>query len=167
MRASALRTALHDVRRTGYFTSRPALKRQVRVASNYLNAARQLEVISGVSKSEVNTPTTRPSPPVGDSWTDSLEGTIGVATHHDGVSPPPPPLAAAAAAAAAATGEAAGTTATGTAGALWRASCMRRSDACGGIAQRPVGRERRHETAVPKAAEALRCACGGTVWALG
>jgi alpha-mannosidase len=58
----------------------------VRVASNYLNAARQLEVISGVTRAEVNTPTTRPSPPVGDSWTDSLEGTIGIATHHDGMS---------------------------------------------------------------------------------
>ena len=28
----------------------------------------------------------RPSPTVGSSWTDSLEGTIGVATHHDGMS---------------------------------------------------------------------------------
>jgi alpha-mannosidase len=35
---------------------------------------------------EVATPTTRPSPPVGSSWTDSFEGTIGVATHHDGIS---------------------------------------------------------------------------------
>ena len=26
------------------------------------------------------------SPPVGNSWTDSLEGTVGVATHHDGMS---------------------------------------------------------------------------------
>jgi alpha-mannosidase len=34
----------------------------------------------------VATPTTRPSPPVGSSWTDSFEGTIGVATHHDGIS---------------------------------------------------------------------------------
>lgn len=71
---------------SGYFTSRPALKRQVRVATNFLGAARQLEVISGVTAAEVDTPTTRPSPPVGESWTDSLEGTIGVATHHDGMS---------------------------------------------------------------------------------
>lgn len=71
---------------SGYFTSRPALKRQVRFGSNFLNAARQMEVISGVTAGEVATPTTRPSPPVGDSWTDSLEGTIAVATHHDGMS---------------------------------------------------------------------------------
>ena len=30
--------------------------------------------------------TERPSPVVGSSFTDSLEGTIGVATHHDGMS---------------------------------------------------------------------------------
>ena len=71
---------------SGYFTSRPGLKRQVRFASNFLNAGRQMEVISGVTAAEVNRPTTRPSPPVGDSWTDSLEGAIGVATHHDGMS---------------------------------------------------------------------------------
>ena len=71
---------------SGYFTSRPALKRQVRFASNFLNAARQLEVFGHVSAKEVDTPTTRPSPTVGSSWTDSLEGTIGVATHHDGMS---------------------------------------------------------------------------------
>ena len=45
-----------------------------------------MEVISGVTAAEVNTPTTRPSPPVGQSWTDSMEGAIGVATHHDGMS---------------------------------------------------------------------------------
>ena len=71
---------------TGYFTSRPALKRQVRFASNFLNAARQMEVISKTTAAEVDVPTVRPSPPVGSSWTDSLEGTIGVATHHDGMS---------------------------------------------------------------------------------
>ena len=71
---------------SGYFTSRPALKKQVRVATNFLSAARQLEVLSGVTAAEVDLPTTRPSPPVGTSWTDSLEGTIGVATHHDGMS---------------------------------------------------------------------------------
>jgi alpha-mannosidase len=71
---------------SGYFTSRPGLKRQVRFASNFLNAARQMEVISGVTAKEVDTPTTRPSPPVGQSWTDSMEGAIAVATHHDGMS---------------------------------------------------------------------------------
>ena len=71
---------------SGYFTSRPSLKRQVRFATNFLAAARQMEVLSGVTAAEVATPTTRPSPPVGGSWTDSLEGTIGVATHHDGMS---------------------------------------------------------------------------------
>ena len=71
---------------SGYFTSRPALKRQVRYATNFLAAARQMEVFAGVTAAEVNLSTTRPSPPVGTSWTDSLEGTIGVATHHDGMS---------------------------------------------------------------------------------
>jgi alpha-mannosidase len=71
---------------SGYFTSRPSLKRQVRFASNFLNAARQMEVITGITAAEVDTPTTRPSPPVGSSWTDSMEGAIGVATHHDGMS---------------------------------------------------------------------------------
>ena len=45
-----------------------------------------MEVFSGVTADQVDTPTTRPSPPVGTSWTDSFEGTIGVATHHDGMS---------------------------------------------------------------------------------
>ena len=45
-----------------------------------------MEVISGVTAEAVNHPTTRPSPPVGDSWTDSMEGAIGIATHHDGMS---------------------------------------------------------------------------------
>jgi alpha-mannosidase len=45
-----------------------------------------MEVISGVTAKDVDTPTTRPSPPVGQSWTDSMEGAIGVATHHDGMS---------------------------------------------------------------------------------
>ena len=62
---------------SGYFTSRPSLKRQVRFASNFLNSARQMEVISGVTAKDVNRPTTRPSPPVGQSWTDSMEGAIG------------------------------------------------------------------------------------------
>ena len=71
---------------SGYFTSRPSLKRQVHAASNFLNAARQMEVISKVNKTEIKVATTRASPEVGASWTDSLEGSIGVATHHDGMS---------------------------------------------------------------------------------
>lgn len=71
---------------SGYFTSRPALKRQVRMSTNFLNAARQIEVVSKVTKEQVNRPTTRPSPPVGSSFTDSMEGAIAVATHHDGMS---------------------------------------------------------------------------------
>lgn len=71
---------------SGYFTSRPGLKRQVRFATNTLNAGRQIEVFGNVTKDEITVPTVRPSPPVGQSFTDSLEGTIGVATHHDGMS---------------------------------------------------------------------------------
>ena len=69
---------------SGYFTSRPALKKQVRRATNFLEAARQMEVVGKPSK--VDLATARPSPVVGNSFTDSLEGTIGVATHHDGMS---------------------------------------------------------------------------------
>jgi alpha-mannosidase len=71
---------------SGYFTSRPALKRQVRVATSLLASARQMEVVSKVTAAAVGKPTARFSPKVGDSWTDSLEGAVGVATHHDGMS---------------------------------------------------------------------------------
>ena len=71
---------------SGYFTSRPSLKRQVRFATNLLFAARQLEIVANVTAADVAMPTAKRSPPVGDSWTDSLEGTVGVATHHDGMS---------------------------------------------------------------------------------
>jgi alpha-mannosidase len=71
---------------SGYFTSRPALKRQVRVATSLLASARQMEVVSKVTAADVGKPTARFSPKVGDSWTDSLEGAVGVATHHDGMS---------------------------------------------------------------------------------
>ena len=47
---------------SGYFTSRPALKRQVRMATNFLGAARQMEVASRVTKEEVDLPT-RSIPP--------------------------------------------------------------------------------------------------------
>jgi len=69
---------------SGYFTSRAALKKQVRFATNFLQAARQLEVIA--KPGAIGVVTARPSPVVGNSFTDSLEGTIGVATHHDGMS---------------------------------------------------------------------------------
>ena len=59
---------------------------QVRIATNFLQAARQLEVIAKTTKQEVNTSSRKSSPAVGDSWSDSLEGAIGVATHHDGMS---------------------------------------------------------------------------------
>eukprot|EP01052_Picozoa_sp_SAG31_P068375 SAG31_NODE_27185_length_430_cov_0.764350_1_plen_142_part_11 len=41
---------------SGYFTSRPSLKRQVRFASNFLNSARQMEVLSGVTAADVAHP---------------------------------------------------------------------------------------------------------------
>lgn len=71
---------------SGYFTSRPALKRQVRFATNVLMSARQLEVVTKTTAAEVDRPSAKHSPPVGASWTDSFEGTVGVATHHDGMS---------------------------------------------------------------------------------
>jgi len=71
---------------SGYFSSRIALKRQVRFATNFLTTARQLGMASGTTAADVDHPTTRESPPVGSSWTDSLEGMIGVTTHHDAVS---------------------------------------------------------------------------------
>ena len=63
---------------SGYFTSRPALKRQVRVATNLLVAARQLEVVTNLSAAQVGQVgqvTEKRSPVAGGSWTDSLEGT--------------------------------------------------------------------------------------------
>ncbi|KAI3983459.1 hypothetical protein MKX01_038879 [Papaver californicum] len=57
---------------TGYFTSRPALKRYVRVLSGYYLAARQLEFFKGRNKSRPNT--------------DSLADALAIAQHHDAVS---------------------------------------------------------------------------------
>ncbi|XVE67611.1 hypothetical protein DITRI_Ditri09bG0001700 [Diplodiscus trichospermus] len=56
---------------TGYFTSRPALKRYVRMLSGYYLAARQLEFFKGRS----------------DSWpnTNSLADALAIAQHHDAV----------------------------------------------------------------------------------
>ncbi|PON50481.1 Glucan biosynthesis, periplasmic [Trema orientale] len=55
---------------TGYFTSRPALKRYVRIMSGYYLAARQLEFFKGRSKS---------------TNTDSLGDALAIAQHHDAV----------------------------------------------------------------------------------
>ena len=41
---------------TGYFTSRPALKRQVRFSTNLLMAARQLELVANLSASDLPKP---------------------------------------------------------------------------------------------------------------
>lgn len=74
---------------SGYFTSRPALKRQVRKATALLQAGRVLEVLANTTLDEVTAASKvvpRPSPRVGDSWTDGLEGAVSLATHHDGMS---------------------------------------------------------------------------------
>lgn len=55
---------------TGYFTSRPALKRYIRVLSGYYLAARQLEFFKGRSKL---------------TNTDSLGDALAIAQHHDAV----------------------------------------------------------------------------------
>ncbi|KAK6928597.1 Glycoside hydrolase family 38, N-terminal domain [Dillenia turbinata] len=57
---------------TGYFTSRPSLKRYVRAMSGYYLAARQLEFFRGKSISGPNT--------------DSLADALAIAQHHDAVS---------------------------------------------------------------------------------
>ncbi|KAL8472457.1 hypothetical protein ACS0TY_029611 [Phlomoides rotata] len=57
---------------TGYFTSRPALKRYVRMLSGYYLAARQLEFLVGRISTSANT--------------DSLGDALGIAQHHDAVS---------------------------------------------------------------------------------
>ncbi|KFK25632.1 hypothetical protein AALP_AA8G139900 [Arabis alpina] len=57
---------------TGYFTSRPSLKRYVRVMSGYYLAARQLEFFKGRSEKGPNT--------------DSLADALAIAQHHDAVS---------------------------------------------------------------------------------
>lgn len=56
---------------TGYFTSRPALKRYVRMLSGYYLAARQLEFLAGRSSAGPNT--------------FSLGDALGIAQHHDAV----------------------------------------------------------------------------------
>ncbi|CAI9763102.1 unnamed protein product [Fraxinus pennsylvanica] len=56
---------------TGYFTSRPAIKRYVRMMSGYYLAARQLEFFKGRDKSGPNT--------------DLLADALAIAQHHDAV----------------------------------------------------------------------------------
>ncbi|KAF2301804.1 hypothetical protein GH714_029449 [Hevea brasiliensis] len=56
---------------TGYFTSRPALKRYVRMMSGYYLAARQLEFFKGRSNTGPNT--------------ESLADALAIAQHHDAV----------------------------------------------------------------------------------
>ncbi|GAV59511.1 Glyco_hydro_38 domain-containing protein/Glyco_hydro_38C domain-containing protein/Alpha-mann_mid domain-containing protein [Cephalotus follicularis] len=56
---------------TGYFTSRPALKRYVRMMSGYHLAARQLEFFGGRSNAGPNT--------------DSIADALAIAQHHDAV----------------------------------------------------------------------------------
>ncbi|KAL9966329.1 hypothetical protein ACROYT_G024383 [Oculina patagonica] len=58
---------------TGYFTSRPALKRYVRYNNDLLQVCKQLELINGPAKK--NGPTS-----------DTLRRAMGVAQHHDAVS---------------------------------------------------------------------------------
>ena len=55
---------------SGYFTSRPALKRMVRTSSAFLQTARQLEVFTGLATSD---------------GTSVLEEAVAVAQHHDAV----------------------------------------------------------------------------------
>ncbi|KAJ8607976.1 hypothetical protein CTAYLR_008233 [Chrysophaeum taylorii] len=77
---------------TGYFASRPALKYQVRTATNLLQAGRLLEVVANTTLEDVMVlageadVSPHPAPRLGRSWTDGLEGAVGLATHHDGMS---------------------------------------------------------------------------------
>ncbi|RHZ07272.1 hypothetical protein DYB37_006336 [Aphanomyces astaci] len=54
---------------SGYFSSRPALKRYVRVANSLLQSVRQLEVWAGAKSTRVN----------------HLVATVGLSLHHDGI----------------------------------------------------------------------------------
>lgn len=57
---------------TGYFTSRPALKRLIRKASSYITASRQIRAFAG--------------PTAGvQAWNSSLANALGLAQHHDAV----------------------------------------------------------------------------------
>ncbi|XP_015271310.1 PREDICTED: lysosomal alpha-mannosidase [Gekko japonicus] len=62
---------------TGYFTSRPALKRYERLSNNFLQVCNQLEVLAG-KRANVG--------PYGNSSSYELRKAMGVAQHHDAVS---------------------------------------------------------------------------------
>lgn len=57
---------------TGYFTSRPAIKRYEREASAFLNACKQIDAMAGLDAAE--------SPQVGE-----MRESLGVAQHHDAI----------------------------------------------------------------------------------
>ncbi|CAN0367670.1 unnamed protein product, partial [Ectocarpus sp. 13 AM-2016] len=61
---------------TGYFTSRPGLKRLERVTSGYLQAARQLLALAGAAESGGG----------GDDAAGTDRETLAAFEHHDGVS---------------------------------------------------------------------------------
>uniref|UniRef100_A0A8D0BFU9 Alpha-mannosidase n=1 Tax=Salvator merianae TaxID=96440 RepID=A0A8D0BFU9_SALMN len=62
---------------TGYFTSRPALKRYERLSNNFLQVCNQLEVLAG-ARANLG--------PYGDANSSRLREAVGVAQHHDAVS---------------------------------------------------------------------------------
>ena len=59
--------------RTGFYTSRPALKRYVRIMSGFLQTARQISVFANVKETD-------------DVGTSALWAALGVVQHHDAVS---------------------------------------------------------------------------------
>ena len=63
---------------TGYFTSRPGLKKLERVGSSFLHAVRQISALATVNSAF--------SEDGGESAIHSLEAAMGVAQHHDAVS---------------------------------------------------------------------------------
>ncbi|KAI5618655.1 lysosomal alpha-mannosidase isoform X1, partial [Silurus asotus] len=62
---------------TGYFTSRPALKRYERLSNSFLQTCNQLEVLAGPKST---------SGPFGEGTSDTLKRAMAVAQHHDAVS---------------------------------------------------------------------------------
>ncbi|XP_053472645.1 lysosomal alpha-mannosidase isoform X1 [Ictalurus furcatus] len=68
--------AAHDFW-TGYFTSRPALKRYERLSNSFLQTCNQLEVLGGLKSTHG---------PFGEGNSDTLKRAMAVAQHHDAVS---------------------------------------------------------------------------------
>ena len=69
---------------TGYFTSRPLLKRYERIASSFLHAARQIEAYNSlISQTKPITSDESTSKSIG---LDHLEDAVSILQHHDGVS---------------------------------------------------------------------------------